>query len=106
MSAPDYQVLGSFARYGQTQEARLAVSLDGTKIAVVLAEPGAETATPLSGPWDTDTVRRCAENVLTGHPRALTWSPALMCLAAYAAATFLFADRNARAEETSEEKEP
>jgi len=97
-----FEVIGSVTEYGFIGTGlRVAVTEDGRHVALVRAAEGASAATIMHGPFDMDVIRRCAENILAGHPRAVTWPQAPMALALGVASFFLLAERAARDQASS-----
>lgn len=72
----------------------LMISLDGLQLC--LARKDGETFFPVAGPYEHDMIRRCAENILAGNRRAVTWPEAQMALAIGCATFFTLAARNTR----------
>lgn len=57
---------------------KVALSKDRLQF-VVLIQIGLQW-TIQAGPWSYETMLRCAENVVAGDPRAITWPDAQLCL--------------------------
>jgi len=102
MSAPataKFEVLGTLdAEYGKVgaSELRVAMTEDRASVALVRIADLKLVAELVHGPFDMETIRRCAENILAGNPRAITWPKAQVALALFTCSQFLLAERGLR----------
>ncbi|MFG1383229.1 hypothetical protein [Xanthobacter versatilis] len=94
-----FEVLGTVAaEFGKVGagELRVAVSEDLAAVALVRIADLKHVAAIVHGPFDMETIRRCAENILAGNPRAITWPQAQVALALFTCSQFLLAERGLR----------
>lgn len=92
--AETFEIIGSVQEYGRLDGTlRIVVALDGSTVALVRAAEGGTQGDLVAGPFTMQQVRRRAENVLAGHPRAATDAATLPMLALFACSQFLFAER-------------
>lgn len=95
--AATMEIIGGVQEYGRLDSTvRIVVSLDRTSVALVRAAEGGTQGEIIAGPFTMQQVRRRAENVLAGHPRAATDAATLPMLALFACSQFLFAERGLR----------
>ena len=102
-----FEIIGTVAREtGVGPGLHVAVSEDGARVALVKAAEGAVGAQVIHGPFEIEAIRRLAENVLAGNPRAVTWPKAQMVLALFTCSQFLLAERALREAQQSADPSP
>lgn len=95
--AETLEVIGSVQEYGRLDGTlRIAVATDGSSVSLVRAAENSTQGEIVAGPFTMAQVRRRAENVLAGHPRAGTDAATLPMLALFACSQFLFAEKQFR----------
>lgn len=78
--ATTWQIVGTVPAFDRGPVRHVALSQDGAQFALLL--DGAGGWKIHSGPWSFGTLEACAERVVAGDARAITWSDAQLCLAA------------------------
>lgn len=96
--AETLEVIGSVQEYGKVAAGtlRIAIAPDASSVSLVRVSDDATKGELVAGPFTMETIRRRAENVLAGHPRAATDGKTLPMLALFACSQFLFAEKQVR----------
>lgn len=79
-AAPEWDIVGTLPASDGGPKRHVAVSLDEAQFVVLFERLGDWHIK--AGPWTFDVLTRCAENVVAGDKRALTWPDATLCMAA------------------------
>ncbi|MBS7545665.1 hypothetical protein [Ancylobacter oerskovii] len=79
----------------------LLMSQDG--LSGALARREGDRFIPIAGPFSFDAIRRCAENVLSGNQRAVTWPQAQIAMAIGCGVFFTLYGRELTAADTAAE---
>ncbi len=101
----EWQIVGIVEASDRGPKRHVAVSRDGTQFALLIDIYGKWSIK--AGPWSFATFERCAEHIVSGDARAITWPDAQLCLAAgYVALTCEAARRSKTDQEISAEASP
>lgn len=75
-----WEVIGSVPANDGGPKRHVVLSKDGARFGLLFERYG--TWNFKGGPWTYETMLRCAENIVAGDKRAITWPDAQLCLAA------------------------